>query len=149
MTLEQRIVALVQAIGADIKNLFLGKQDQDPKLDAIADLSGTSGFLYRTESGWGLNTALFARETQFATYGDVFAQPGDYWVNTGESTNFWAHSILYNDPAGFSRFVETYQSLPLGNNIIPDFNQSGLTTSPADSTTVNFDYIVDCGDSIL
>lgn len=133
------------------KALLDGKQNLDSDLTEIAALTD-DGYLKKTGGGWGMDPSTFARGTRFATYTDVAALTGDYWVDTDTSsakTNFWTHSILYNDPAGFQRFVETYQSLPVTNKLIPDFNQSGLTTSPASSSTVDFDYIVDLGDSIL
>lgn len=136
--------------------LLDGKQAQDDDLDAIAALTDPDGLLRKTGGGWGLDTRTFARETQFATYADVDAQPKDYWLDTDTSsakTNFWTHSVLYNDPAGFNRFVETYQSLPVTNKLIPDFNQPYVAGTqpfqPANASTVDFDYIVDCGDSIL
>ena len=109
MTLEQRITALAQAIGADVKTLsglgtwgnitgtlsnqtdlqsaLDGKQAADADLTAIAGLSGNYGLLKKVADTWQLDTSTYLSGTSIGS--------GSYVRRTGPSIS----GIRYNATA--------------------------------------------------
>lgn len=123
MTLEQRITALAQAIGADIKTLFStsggspawgyitgalsnqtdlqaaidAKQTADADLTAIAALTGTTGLLKKTAADtWALETAEYLPLSGGTLTGAITFAGAQTWPTFNQNTSGSAGSVAWS-----------------------------------------------------